>query len=137
MNVIVPGVVQGGRVVPDAPLPEGARVEVRVVGTPPEVPPEMRAEFDAWGRANDRALDLIDGPAPEQRAGPIRRGEVWRVRLPAASGHAQMGDRPALVVQNDAFTAALPTALVVPFTGTWRRPASPAHCGWTRTGRTG
>lgn len=42
---------------------------------------------------------------------------MWRVRLPPASGHAQSGDRPALVVQHDAFTAALPTALVVPFTG--------------------
>lgn len=47
----------------------------------------------------------------------MRRREVWRVRLPAASGHAQAGDRPALVLQNDAFTAALPTVLVVPFTG--------------------
>jgi mRNA-degrading endonuclease toxin of MazEF toxin-antitoxin module len=47
----------------------------------------------------------------------MRRGEVWRVRLPAAAGHAQTGDRPALVVQNDAFIAALPTVLVVPFTG--------------------
>jgi mRNA-degrading endonuclease toxin of MazEF toxin-antitoxin module len=47
----------------------------------------------------------------------MRRGEVWRVRLPPASGHTQSGDRPALVVQNDAFTAALPTVLVVPFTG--------------------
>jgi mRNA interferase MazF len=47
----------------------------------------------------------------------MRRGEVWRVRLPPAPGHAQSGERPALVVQNDAFTAALPTVLVVPFTG--------------------
>ena len=47
----------------------------------------------------------------------MRRGEVWRVRLPTTPGHAQSGDRPALVVQNDAFTAALPTVLVVPFTG--------------------
>lgn len=47
----------------------------------------------------------------------MRRGEVWRVRLPPASGHAQSGDRPALVVQNDVFTATLPTVLVVPFTG--------------------
>lgn len=47
----------------------------------------------------------------------MQRGEVWRVRLPAASGHAQAGDRPALVVQNDAFTPVLPTVLVVPFTG--------------------
>ena len=47
----------------------------------------------------------------------MRRGEVWRVRLPAASGHAQAGERPALVRQHDASTAVLPTVLVVPFTG--------------------
>ena len=47
----------------------------------------------------------------------MRRGEVWRVRLPRASGHVQAGERPALVVQHDAFTAALSTVLVVPFTG--------------------
>lgn len=47
----------------------------------------------------------------------MRRGEVWRVRLPAASGHAQAGERPALVIQHDAYTVVLPTVLVVPFTG--------------------
>jgi mRNA-degrading endonuclease toxin of MazEF toxin-antitoxin module len=47
----------------------------------------------------------------------MRSGEVLRVRLPPASGHAQTSDRRALVVQHDAFSAALPTALVVPFTG--------------------
>ncbi|MBV9123820.1 MAG: hypothetical protein JO112_10725 [Planctomycetes bacterium] len=65
MNVIVPGVVRDGRVVPDTPLPEEARVEVRIVGPPPEVPPELLAEFEAWGRASDRALQLAEGPAPE------------------------------------------------------------------------
>ena len=45
------------------------------------------------------------------------RGEIWRVRLPfAQAGHAQAGDRPALIVQNDAKIASLPTVLVVPFT---------------------
>ena len=47
----------------------------------------------------------------------MKRGDVWRVRLPAASGHAQAGERPALIVQHDAMTAVLPTVLVVPFTG--------------------
>ena len=48
----------------------------------------------------------------------MKRGEIWRVRLPAASGHAQAGDRPALVIQSDAAIASLPTVLVVPFTST-------------------
>lgn len=47
----------------------------------------------------------------------MQRGEVWRGRLPPTPGHAQSGERPALVVQNDRFTAILPTVLVVPFTG--------------------
>lgn len=65
VDVIVQGIVQGGCVVPDSPLPEGARVEVRIVGSPAEVPPELQAEFDAWGRASDRALNLIDGSVSE------------------------------------------------------------------------
>ena len=62
MDVIVRGIVREGRVVPDVPLPEGARAEVRVIGPPPELPPELRAEFEAWGRASDRALELADAP---------------------------------------------------------------------------
>jgi mRNA-degrading endonuclease toxin of MazEF toxin-antitoxin module len=30
----------------------------------------------------------------------MKRGEVWRVRIPFAPGHAQAGDRPALIVQS-------------------------------------
>ncbi len=48
---------------------------------------------------------------------PMKKGEVWLARLPPAAGHTQAGDRPALIVQNDAFLAVLPTVLVVPFTG--------------------
>jgi len=46
----------------------------------------------------------------------MRKGEVWRVRLPFASGHTQAGERPAIIVQDDPFNASLPTILVVPFT---------------------
>ena len=72
MDVIIQGVVRDGRVVPDAPLPEGARVEVRLLEPLPEVPPDLQGEFEAWGRASDRALDLIDGPAPEGGADAAR-----------------------------------------------------------------
>ena len=48
----------------------------------------------------------------------MRRGEIWRVRIPFAPGRAQAGDRPALIVQNDSFIASLPTVLIVPFTST-------------------
>jgi mRNA interferase MazF len=46
----------------------------------------------------------------------MKRGEIWRVHIPFAPGHAQAGDRPALIIQNDAFLFSLPTALIVPFT---------------------
>ena len=72
MDVIVPGVVRDGRVVPDTPRPEGARVEVRLVCPPPAVSPNLQAEFEAWARASDRALDLIDGPDPEGGADVLR-----------------------------------------------------------------
>jgi hypothetical protein len=65
MELIVRGVVRQGQVVLDAPLPEGVQVEVRLLGPAPELPPELLAEFEAWGRASDRALELVDGPAPE------------------------------------------------------------------------
>jgi mRNA interferase MazF len=39
------------------------------------------------------------------------------------SGHAQAGERPAIIIQDDTFNARLPTTLIVPFTssGTNRR----------------
>src|SRR5437588_4479558 len=46
------------------------------------------------------------------------RGEVWQVRIPYAPGHAQAGERPAIIVQDDPFIASLPTVLIVPFTST-------------------
>jgi hypothetical protein len=72
MDVIVQGVVRDGHVIPDTPLPEGARVEVRLGGPPPDVPSDLQAEFDAWGRASDRALELIDGLEPEGGADAAR-----------------------------------------------------------------
>ena len=60
MKMIVHGVVRGGRVVPDPPLPEGARVEVRLASLRPDVPAELRAEFEAWGRASDRAMARVE-----------------------------------------------------------------------------
>jgi mRNA interferase MazF len=47
----------------------------------------------------------------------VKRGEVWKVRLPPADGHTQAGARPAVIVQKDAHIAVLPTVLIVPLTG--------------------
>jgi mRNA interferase MazF len=46
------------------------------------------------------------------------KGEVWRVRIPHVPGHAQTGERPAIIVQEATYVATLPTVLIVPFTST-------------------
>jgi mRNA-degrading endonuclease toxin of MazEF toxin-antitoxin module len=38
------------------------------------------------------------------------------VRIPVAPGHAQAGDRPALILQNDPLITSLPTVFAIPFT---------------------
>ena len=43
-----------------AALPEGARVEIRLADAPPAVPPELRAEFEAWDRASANALEVVE-----------------------------------------------------------------------------
>ena len=48
----------------------------------------------------------------------MKKGEIWRVRIPFAPGHKQAGERPALLIQDDTFNSALPTTLIVPFTST-------------------
>ena len=65
MSVIVAGFVKHGVVVPNAPLPEGAFVEVHVIHGPIEVPPELQEEFDAWQRASAKSLELVERLAQE------------------------------------------------------------------------
>ena len=48
----------------------------------------------------------------------MKRGEIWRVRLPTVPGHTQAGVRPAVIVQDEQATNSLSTVLIVPFTGT-------------------
>jgi hypothetical protein len=65
MSLKIAGFVKNGVVVPNAPLPEGALVEVRVLRGPIEVPPDLQAEFDAWDRASAEALELVERLARE------------------------------------------------------------------------
>jgi hypothetical protein len=58
MEVTTHGTVKDGVIVPEAPLPEGARVEIRIV--PLEMPPEWQAEFEAWNQASANALRLVE-----------------------------------------------------------------------------
>jgi mRNA interferase MazF len=67
----------------------------------------------------------------------MRQGEVWRVRIPFAPGHAQAGERPAVIIQNDGFIAPLPTVLVVPFTSTWTTTRFPGTLLVQPDGRNG
>lgn len=46
----------------------------------------------------------------------MRKGEVWQVSIPFTPGHAQAGNRPAVLLTEDAFIPALPTLFIVPFT---------------------
>jgi hypothetical protein len=65
MATTVGGVVKESRVVPDSPLPEGARVEIVLPELLPSVSPELQLEFDAWDRASADALDLVEQLARE------------------------------------------------------------------------
>jgi hypothetical protein len=70
MAMTVGGIVKEGRVVPDFPLPEGARVEIVLPDQPPSISPELQAEIDAWERASAEALDLIERLGSESGPGP-------------------------------------------------------------------
>jgi hypothetical protein len=65
MPNIVAGFVKNGVVVPNAPLPEGAFVEVHVINESIEIPQELQEEFDAWDRASAQALELVERLARE------------------------------------------------------------------------
>jgi mRNA-degrading endonuclease toxin of MazEF toxin-antitoxin module len=46
----------------------------------------------------------------------MKKGEIWRVSIPPAPGHAQSGERPAIILQELTFNNSLPTTLIVPLT---------------------
>lgn len=58
-QVITAGVVKGGVVIPNIPLPENATVVLTVIGVPIQFTPEEQEEFAAWDRLSDGALDCI------------------------------------------------------------------------------
>ena len=65
MDTAVWGVVKDGLIVPNVSLPEGARVEIRVLDTFATLPPELQAGFEAWDRASAHALELGERLAQE------------------------------------------------------------------------
>jgi hypothetical protein len=68
VSVTAAGFVKNGVVVPNAPLPEGAIVQVHVIHEPIEVPPELQAELEAWQQAGASALELVERLAQEGEA---------------------------------------------------------------------
>jgi len=56
----VSGIVKEGCIIPDLPLPEGARVEITLVPTDVQMPRELQDELDGWDRASANALDLVE-----------------------------------------------------------------------------
>ena len=72
MSTNVAGVVKNGVVVPDAPLPEGAHVQIHLHDPAPEVTPELQEELTAWQRASANALALVEGMAQESNANDKR-----------------------------------------------------------------
>jgi hypothetical protein len=65
-RLVIPGIVQGGIVLPQSkvPLPEGSAVDIVVAAA--EMSPELRAEMLAWEAAGDEAWGLIDDWESEQ-----------------------------------------------------------------------
>lgn len=75
MSVTVHGVVKDGLVVPSAPLPEGAQVEIHLSEPLPEIPPDVQEELAAWQRASANALELVERLGQESTE-TMQKGEV-------------------------------------------------------------
>ena len=72
MSLTITGVVKNGVVVPNAPLPEGALVEIHCNPGRLEVPTELQAEFDGWDRASDESLQMVERLAHEMESDESR-----------------------------------------------------------------
>jgi hypothetical protein len=59
-RLVIGGIVKNGIIIPDGDvkLSDGTKVEIMISAM--EIPPELRAEMDAWERASDDAWDMID-----------------------------------------------------------------------------
>ena len=61
----------------------------------------------------------------------VRRGEIYWLQLPPATGSEQAGRRPVLVIQNDAGNRASPTTIVAAITSQPRRRRYPFQVPFT------
>jgi hypothetical protein len=65
MSRTITGVVTNGVIVPNSPLPEGTRVEIRLQPVRPEVTPDLQEEFDGWERAGAGTVEMVEHLADE------------------------------------------------------------------------
>ena len=68
MSLTIAGIVKNGVVIPNAPLPEGAQVEIHLNDESPEVPAELQEELRAWQQASANALALVERLAQQSEA---------------------------------------------------------------------
>ncbi len=68
MTESVWGIVKAGVVVPQSPLPEGARVQILLEEAGPDVPLELEEELAAWQQASAEALVMVERLAQEGEA---------------------------------------------------------------------
>src|ERR1700735_1497917 len=111
MTVIIAGFVKNGVVVPTRHCRRGRSWRST---SSTDRSTSHRSCKPNWMPGTELALDpwSWSNVWPE-RAKPMQRSEVWRVRLPAMPGHTQAGIRPAVILQEDQPTAALrPTGQV-------------------------
>ena len=60
MTTMVSGIVANGVVLPNTPLPEGARVEIHLQSARQLVPPELQEEFDDWDRVGAGTIEMVE-----------------------------------------------------------------------------
>jgi len=107
MSAIISGVVSNGVVVPQSPLPEGAKVEVTIL-TPDKpapkfgsaleflesLPPGPRAFKTLWQAAKARTIEIVssDLTLMETLVGPLKSGNDRGFRSAASLPLAILGD---------------------------------------------
>ena len=72
MSSTITGVVANGVIVPNSPLPEGARVEIRLQPVRREVTPDLQEELDGWERAGAGTIEMVERLAEEMEANEKR-----------------------------------------------------------------
>jgi len=68
MATTVWGIVKEGKIIPQTPLPEGARVQIVLAEEASELPAELREEFAAWDRASANTLEFVERLVKEDQA---------------------------------------------------------------------